>query len=135
MRAYEAEKFPNRVIKAGPADASIWTTDTSSDSIEDQFEAEGIFFIKADKTPGSRIHGWQLTRQMLRATMDQNPEQKHLYITTDCPNLIRTIPMMQRDDKKIEDIDTNLEDHLCDVLRYRILRLNQSVKLKQVIGL
>jgi hypothetical protein len=135
MLAFEFERFPNRVVKAGPADASIWTTDQSSDSIYDQFEAEGIFFIKSDKSPGSRVHGWQLSRQMLRATIDQNPEQKHLYITTDCPNLIRTLPMMQRDDKKIEDIDTQLEDHLCDILRYRILRLNQQVILKPVIGL
>jgi hypothetical protein len=135
MVAFERERFPNRAVRAGPADASIWTVDTSSDSIADQFESEGIFFTKSDKSPGSRIHGWQLTRQMLRATIDNNPEAKHLYITTDCPNLIRTLPQMQRDDKKIEDIDTHLEDHLCDILRYRVLKLSQKVQLRQVIGL
>ena len=135
MRAFENEHWPHRSIKAGPADASIWTTDTSSDSIADQFEAEGIFFTKSDKSPGSRVHGWQLVRQMLRATALGDPDLKHMYIFTSCPNLVRTLPMMQRDDKKIEDIDTNLEDHLCDILRYRVLKLNQKVVLKPVIGL
>lgn len=135
MVAFENERFPNRNVRPGPADASIWTTDTSSDSIHDQFMKEGIVFTKSDKSPGSRVHGWQLIRQMMRATMDQTPDAKHLYFTTDCPHLIRTLPMMQRDDKKIEDIDTQLEDHLCDILRYRILKLSQQVQLKQVIGL
>jgi hypothetical protein len=135
MRNYEAERFPSRIVRPGPADNSIWTTDQSSDSIHDKFELEGISFIKADKTPGSRIVGWQLIRQMMRATIDQFDDQKHLYITTDCPHLIRTLPMMQRDDKKVEDIDTALEDHLMDILRYRTLKLNQMIQLKQVIGL
>lgn len=135
MNVYEQERFPNRYIRPGPADASIWTTDQSSDSINDKFVERGIIFTKSDKSPGSRVHGWQLIRQMLRATIDNSSDQKHLYITTDCPHLIRTMPMMQRDDKKIEDIDTKLEDHLCDILRYRILKLSQQVQLRKVIGL
>lgn len=135
MLAFEAERFPNRNVKAGPADSSIWTTDVTSDSIADKFEERGVYFVKADKSPGSRVHGWQLIRQMLRASMDRNPDQKHMYIFDSCKNLIRTIPMQQRDDKKIEDIDTRLEDHLVDIVRYRVLKLNQKVQLKQVIGL
>jgi len=135
MLAFERELFPNRSVLAGPADASIWTTDTSSDSIADQFEDHGIYFVKSDKSPGSRAHGWQLIRQMLRAAQLDDPEQKHLYIFSSCPNLIRTLPQMQRDDKKVEDIDTQLEDHLADILRYKVLRLNQKIVLKPVIGL
>lgn len=135
MRQYENERFPTHHIRPGPADASIWTTDQSSDSINDKFVEGGIIFTKSDKSPGSRVHGWQLIRQMLRATIDNSSDQKHLYITTDCPHLIRTMPMMQRDDKKIEDIDTKLEDHLCDILRYRILKLNQQIQMRKVIGL
>jgi hypothetical protein len=135
MKIYERERFPNREVRPGPADSAIWTTDQSSDSIADQFLAQGVAFTKADKTPGSRAVGWQLIRQMMRATIDKNPEQKQLYITTDCPNLIRTLPMMQMDDKKPEDIDTQLEDHLMDILRYRVLKLNQQIQLRKVIGL
>lgn len=135
MVAYEKERWPTRHVSPGPADASIWTVDQSSDSINDQFVAGGIVFTKSDKSPGSRVHGWQFTRQMLRATIDNSRDAKHLYFTTDCPNLIRTIPLQQRDDKKVEDIDTNLEDHLCDILRYRILKLNQQIKMRKIIGL
>jgi len=135
MVSYEAELFPSRVVRPGPADNSIWTTDQSSESIHDQFMKKGIVFTKADKTPGSRVIGWQLIRQLLRATIDRNPEERHLYITTNCPHLIRTLPMMQRDDKKVEDIDTQLEDHLLDILRYKVLQMNRTVRLRPVIGL
>lgn len=135
MKVFEKENFHNRDVRPGPADASIWTTDQSSDSIHDQFMAGGIVFTKSDKSPGSRATGWQLIRQMMRASIDGNKEAKHLYITTSCPHLIRTLPQMQRDDKKIEDIDTQLEDHLMDILRYKVLQLNQMVRLTKVIGL
>ena len=37
-----------------------------------------------------------------------------------CPNLIRTIPDMIRDDKNPEDVDTTLEDHAVDSCRYML---------------
>ena len=134
MLAYEKEKWPTRAIQAGPADSSIWTDDASTDSIVDKFEAEGVYFVKADKRPGSRVHGWQLIRQMMQATKMKDLEAKHLYIFNSCLNLRRTIPQMLKDPKKPEDLDTSLEDHLMDILRYRILRLNQKVRIIKVVG-
>ena len=37
-----------------------------------------------------------------------------------CPNLVRTIPLMFCDEKRPEDLDTTLEDHALDALRYGI---------------
>ena len=37
-----------------------------------------------------------------------------------CPNLVRTIPLMICDEKRPEDLDTTLEDHPLDALRYGI---------------
>ena len=45
-----------------------------------------------------------------------------------CPNLIRTIPDMIRDDKNPEDIDTTLEDHICDALRYALTHTQAPIK-------
>jgi hypothetical protein len=41
-----------------------------------------------------------------------------LYIFENCKDTIRTLPLMMYDDHKPEDLDTDLEDHICDSLRY-----------------
>ena len=63
-----------------------------------------------------RINGWR----NLATFMSHSKERKSkFYIKKDtCPNLIRTIPDMVRDEKRVEDIDTTLEDHIVDALRY-----------------
>ncbi|HEX5323038.1 MAG TPA: hypothetical protein VFW40_04570, partial [Capsulimonadaceae bacterium] len=40
-----------------------------------------------------------------------------------CPNLIRTLPLMTYDERlgHLEDLDTSLEDHNCDALRYALM--------------
>ena len=41
-----------------------------------------------------------------------------MYIFDNCKAFIRTIPLMMYSDKKPEDIDTDLEDHVADEVRY-----------------
>jgi len=134
MRTYESSMFPGRQIQAGPADASIWTKEPGSDSIADKFSNKGIHFIKSDKSPGSRVVGWQLIRQMLASTVRNDPENPHLYFCSNARHAIRTIPNLQRDKKKVEDVDTLQEDHLGDVLRYRVLKALRSVIVKKIVG-
>lgn len=38
-----------------------------------------------------------------------------------CPNLIRTLPILPRDEKKPDRVDTNAEDHAFDALRYLVV--------------
>ena len=45
-----------------------------------------------------------------------------------CPNLARTLPEMIRDDKNPEDIDTTLEDHICDAVRYSLTHIQAPAK-------
>jgi hypothetical protein len=49
-------------------------------------------------------------------TPEQGPPM--LYITSDCPDMIRTLPALQHDEYKVEDLDTDGEDHAADELRY-----------------
>jgi hypothetical protein len=44
-----------------------------------------------------------------------------LYIFETCGNLIRTLPSLVYDDRKVEDLDTDGEDHLADALRYAMM--------------
>lgn len=71
----------------------------------------GISWGPADN---KRINGWQQIRSRL-AGIDGQPL---LYIFNSCKNLIRTLPIMQFDLHKPEDLDTDLEDHAVDTLRY-----------------
>ncbi len=61
----------------------------------------------------TRVNGWMKIAEMLH--------HKKLYVIKGrCPNLVRTIPLMIRDEKNPEDVDTTLEDHAMDALRYLI---------------
>jgi hypothetical protein len=58
-----------------------------------------------------------------------------LYIFENCKNAIRVIPLMMYDEHKPEDLDTDLEDHILDSLRYFCMmrpiapRVAEEVKL------
>ena len=41
-----------------------------------------------------------------------------LYVFSSCINLIRTLPALQHDTHRAEDVDTAAEDHAADALRY-----------------
>ena len=41
-----------------------------------------------------------------------------LYIFENCKDAIRVIPLMMYDEHKPEDLDTDLEDHILDSIRY-----------------
>ena len=44
-----------------------------------------------------------------------------------CRQFIRTFPVLPRDDKKPDDIDTEAEDHIADEARYRVLEVKREV--------
>lgn len=58
------------------------------------------------------IGGWDEVRARLKAI------DGGLLIFSTCPHLIRTLPALQHDPLKAEDVDTNGEDHAPDALRY-----------------
>jgi hypothetical protein len=61
-----------------------------------------------------RLGGWDMVRYRLTGE-DGRPM---LYFFDTCPHTIRTIPALQHDAGKPEDIDTESEDHSADCLRY-----------------
>ena len=44
--------------------------------------------------------------------------QAMMYVFSNCKAFIRTIPALQYDDHKVEDLDTDGEDHVADEVRY-----------------
>ena len=41
-----------------------------------------------------------------------------MYVFNNCKAFIRTVPALQYDDHKVEDLDTDGEDHVADEVRY-----------------
>jgi hypothetical protein len=58
--------------------------------------------------------GWDQVRERLKG--DEDGPQVLIFST--CPHLIRTLPALQHDSHKAEDVDTTGEDHAPDALRY-----------------
>lgn len=108
---------------AGPADNQIAEVrETTTDTIEKKMSDEGITWERSDKGPGSRKNGLQLIRDRLEATA--NREGPGLLFMDNCTASISTIPVLPRDDKLIDDVDTSAEDHAYDMVRYRVLKGN-----------
>ena len=100
------------------ADSAIFTVENGN-CIATDMEQRGVYWGRANKSPGSRINGWQLMRDRLENSA--KGEDKGLYIFDRCRQTIRTIPVLPRDKRKADDIDTESEDHIADVIRYRCL--------------
>lgn len=111
-------------VHPGPADTQIFDAPQGR-SISDTYRLEGVTFEEADKSPGSRITGGKAIQDRLAATLPfaegRSMEAPGLLIFSNCKHVIRTLPTLQRDDKKPDDINSTGEDHAYDVLRYRCL--------------
>jgi len=115
----------------GPADMQIWEV-RDGQSIASELAKYGCRWTKAYKGSGSRVAGWSLIRQMLGAAKRKDPERPHLYFFDNAVHHIRTLPLMQRNPKKPEDIDSSQEDHAMDSLRYLLTRKMVRLQRKKV---
>lgn len=98
------------------------------DTIEKKMADFGIHWLESDKSPGSRKNGLQLTRDRLEAAVKK--EGPALYFMESCRGAIGTIPTLPRDEVKIDDVDTEAEDHPYDATRYRVLHGNNRLATK-----
>lgn len=105
-------------VKPGPADNSIFDSSGHA-SIASEMERAGVRWMRSDKSPGSRHRGWVLLSQMLSNAKTKNGPS--LRVFSGCTHFIRTVPVLQRDQRDADDIDTAAEDHIADETRYRIL--------------
>ena len=113
-------KWVNSSIWPGPADNQISDTrEIDVDTIEKKMADEGVRWTKSDKSPGSRKIGLQLIRDRLQASLQG--ELPGIYFMNNCIASIETIPILPRDEIKVDDVDTQAEDHPYDMARYRVL--------------
>ncbi|WP_191057799.1 terminase family protein [Geminicoccus harenae] len=93
------------------ADPAIFAEE-GGPSIAEVMHREGCRFRRADN---KRPPGWQQIRSRLEGDGDGRPM---LMVFDTCRHLIRTLPALQHDQHRPEDVDTDGEDHAADALRY-----------------
>lgn len=111
----------NLNVEPGPADSSIFDVENGMSISADMLDA-GVEWSEADKSPGSRINGAEKMRKYLKASVTYSHDEPHLYVFDNCVSgFIRTVPVLPRDERKRDDVDTDAEDHAYDESRYRLL--------------
>ena len=101
----------DRHIVDSVADPAIWDKSRGI-SIADTAADYGIYFTPGDN---ERIPGWMQVHY--RFQFDKNGYPR-MYFFSNCKAAIRTIPLMMFSETHPEDIDTKLEDHCPDEVRY-----------------
>lgn len=95
----------------GVADPSIWDGSRGVSAAE-VAEKHQLWF---DPGVNDRIPGWMQVRERMK--FDENGYAM-IYLFNTCKDAIRTIPLMMFDEHKVEDLDSDLEDHAADEIRY-----------------
>lgn len=95
----------------GYADPAIWDAEVG-ESIADTAAKCQVFFNKGDN---KRIPGWMQIHY--RLAFDENGYPL-MYVFNTCKDFIRTLPLLQYDEHRTEDLDTDGEDHIADETRY-----------------
>ena len=95
----------------GIADPAIWDAETG-ESIADAAAKFGVYFTPGDH---KRLPGWMQVHYRLQFDGNGFPR---MYVFRNCKAFIRTLPLLQYDEHKPEDLDTDGEDHVADEVRY-----------------
>ena len=104
-------------IAYGVLDPAAFAQD-GGPSIAERMMKRGAIFRRADNTRvGSRgaMSGWDQVRARLKGDMDGDAM---LFVFDTCRDFIRTVPALQHDPDRPEDLDTDGEDHCADEVRY-----------------
>ena len=107
-------------IRYGVLDSSTWAKRGDvGPSIAETMIQEGCKWRPSDRSPKSRVNGKLELHK--RLSFDVKTEEPKLKIFNNCRNLLRTFPLLPTDKNNPEDVDTRVEDHAYDALRYGVM--------------
>ena len=112
-------------IKYGVADPAIFIRN-GGPSI-----AESMARCRWRKADNKRQPGWEQVRQRL-VGQDGAPM---LYAAHECEDFWRTMPTLQHDEKNVEDLDTDGEDHIADEVRYACMSRPWQPRAAPIAGM
>jgi hypothetical protein len=114
------ERERPETVRFGVADPSIFARD-GGPSLAERMAMAGVHFRPADNTRVGKVgalSGWDQMRARIAPTAGAAPM---LYVFETCREFIRTVPALQHDPLRPEDLDTEAEDHIADETRYACL--------------
>ena len=115
----------------GVADPAIWDA-SRGESIYETALKYRIYFQKGDNR---RIPGWMQVHY--RMAFDEEGYAR-MYVFRGCNAFIRTVPLLMYNEHTPEDLDTSMEDHVADEVRYfcmsRPIRPNVPVKQPAILA-
>jgi len=112
-----AERSEGEVYRYSVADPAIFSED-GGPSIAERMARHKVTFLRADNKRVAQVGamgGWDQMRARLAGDSDGNPM---IFTFSTCKDSIRTIPALQHDSTRPEDLDTDGEDHAADEWRY-----------------
>ena len=121
-----AEQVAAGILQRTPADESITYTiadpammsEDGGPSLSERFALNGVPLLRGDNKRtgrGGAMGGWDMLRTRLDGEDDDRPM---IVFFNTCTDTIRTLPALQHDDHKPEDVNTDQEDHAADEIRY-----------------
>jgi len=114
-----AEREYGEKVIYGVADPSIFNQD-GGPSIGERLRRMALPFRRGDNTRVGRagaLSGWD----QMRSRINGGEAGPMLYVFDTCRDFIRTVPVLQHDPARPEDLDTASEDHIADETRYACL--------------
>ena len=115
-------------IKYWVADPSIWSKEPSNkggmsgaEVMQNRYreiKGSGLNLVRG---VNDRLNGWALLREYLKPYIREGELTAKLQIFSTCTNLIRTLPSLVYDTRRVEDLDTDGDDHAADAIRYGIM--------------
>ena len=106
-------------------DPSLWGKDSATGLTGIDLIKQGIGDkkkIRLIAANNDRNYGWGVVRDYLKLRLSPyGIQESGIVFFKTCTNAIRTIPEMIYDAIRVEDMDTDLEDHACDAIRYGLV--------------
>jgi len=129
IKSHEKEMGLRGRIKRGPADSSIFSKYDGVKTVAGDMKKAGVYWDDVDKSKGSRVQGWQQLRTLLAGAVPVNGAREHrgLFVCERCKDWRRTVPCLPRDDKNLDDVNSDVEDHAGDMTRYRLRWTRRSI--------
>lgn len=127
------ERSGDETIAYTTVDPSMFKQDGGPSHFERMNKAGLVGIRPADNTRVAQrgaMGGWD----QMRARMKGDGERPMLYVFSTCVDFIRTVPALQHDSDRVEDVDTSSEDHVADEARYACMSrpwLPQAVEPKK----
>jgi hypothetical protein len=115
-----AREAPDEKVAYGVADPSVYS-ENGGPSHGERMGLRGLYWRPADNTrvgKAGALSGWDQMRARIEGTAEGGPM---LYVFDTCRDFIRTVPVLQHDAARLEDLDTSAEDHIADETRYACL--------------